>query len=477
MKDKIRSLFLSKKGESIKKAITDAISDYKMTPHLEKGVLVGFSGGADSVMLLSFLAYYSEWGTRFPLTAVHINHSIRGEESDRDAAFAEEFCHTLGVEFICRKIDVPTLSKKSKIGLEECARNCRYSEFQNIICSRNDVSTMCIAHNADDNLETVILNMMRGAGTKGLAGIPPVRDNIVRPLIYVTKRDIVSCLTEFGIEFVVDSTNLCNDYTRNHIRNELLPKLREITATPETMAARSSRNLRMDDEYISSVAEKFIKEHAIIRNLDLDSLHEAVFTRVLALFTKVSLSSVNIKEIKRLLSEDNFSYSLPEGKTFVSEYGVCHIVDKNDKNDDYLYQLHSGVNSFEDYDADVIISDEKVEKSFLNIYKFSIQLNLSSAIINGDLYLRPKLDGDTLRYGGMTHKLKKLFNDRKVPPSKRALIPIVCDASGVVCVPGFGVRDDSVDTSQRKDLYLTLCIGKCDDFKKLRFYSGNEFNK
>ena len=478
MKDKIKSLFLSNKGKRIKESIIDAINDYKMASMIESGVLVGFSGGADSVILLSFLAYYSEWCKKFPVVAVHIDHSIRGEESDRDAKFSKRFCEELGIEFYCRKIDIPRLAAESKKGIEECARDYRYSEFRNIISGRNDISTICVAHNADDNLETLLMNLFRGAGAKGLAGIPPIRDNIARPLLYVRKEDIVSALNESEIEFVFDSTNLCNDYKRNRIRNELLPKIREISSQPEIMASRASKNLRLDDEYITSVAADFLKSRDCVRNHELNVLHEAVFIRVLQIFTNVSLSSVNAREIKKLLSEDNFSYSLPEGRRFVAEYGVCRVVDdKTRASCDFTTKLTIGCNFFDEYDSDVVLSPTKMDDSFLNIYKFSIQVNLSSAIISGDLYLRPKKDGDTIKYGNITHKLKKLFNDRKIPPTLRPFIPVICDDKGVVCVPGFGVRDDNVDKCDRKDLYLSLCIGKGEEFKNNRFYCGNEFNK
>ena len=126
--------------------------------------------------------------------------------------------------------------------------------------------------------------------------------------------------------------------------------------------------------------------------------------------------------------------------------------------------------------ADFVISNEKVDKSYLNIYKISIQANLSSAIISGSLYLRPKKDGDTVYYGGMTHKLKKLFCDSKIPPSKRSLIPILCDDKGVVWVPGFGVRDDGVKDEDKKDVFVLLGI-KSDGRDEDRLFSASEFRK
>ena len=478
MRDKVRSLFLSEKGKKIEKGILQAIEEYKMSEQLQRGVLVGFSGGADSVMLLCFLAHYSDFGRNFPVVALHVNHSIRGEEADRDEEFARCFCSLLGVEFISKKIDVPKLATDTKTGLEECARECRYLEFANIIRGRSDLSTVCVAHNADDNLETVILNLLRGAGTKGMAGIPPVRENIVRPLIYVTKKDIVDALREFSIDFVFDSTNADNDYKRNFIRNDVLPRLREISSCAEAMASRASLNLRVDDDYISSVAKEFLRSREEVENSSLSSLHEAVFARVLSIMAGFAVSFVNIRAVRGLLSQDNFSYSLGCGKSFLCEHGVCRVSsDVDDTHSDFSRELSLGMNSFDDFDADVFVSRSKVNDSFAKVYKISIQANLSSAIIKGDLYIRQKEDGDLIRYGGITRKLKKLFNDRKIPPSKRSLIPVICDDQGVVFVPGFGVRDDGVDLSERQDLYVFVGIGKSDELKQIRFHLGNEAYK
>ena len=474
MKDKIRTLFSSDKGKRLQEDIFRAINDYKMSEHFNRGVLVGLSGGADSVFLLSFLAIFSDFGRKFPVVAVHINHLIRGLEADRDEAFAKKFCESLGIEIITRRIDVPRLSKERKEGLEECARECRYSEFSSIIQGRKDISTICVAHNADDNLETVLLNLLRGCGTKGMAGIPPVRGNIVRPLIYISKERIVDSLMSASIEYVVDSTNLSNEYKRNFLRNDVLPKLREVTLSPEAMCARSSRNLRVDDDYISSVAADIMSSKKITNTM-LDSLHEAVFVRVLSMMTDTPLASVNFSEIKHLLSNDNFSYSLPGHNVFVCERGNCSVKKCiEDKIPDYTRKLVLGVNRFEDLDADIILSDTKIQDSVTNVYKISIQANLSSAIIEGDLHVRPKNDGETIRYGGITRKVKKLFNDRKIPESLRYFVPLICDDRGAVFVPGFGVRDDAVSFGKSKNLFIAVCIGKGDNLKANRFHLGNE---
>jgi tRNA(Ile)-lysidine synthetase-like protein len=152
-------------------------------------------------------------------------------------------------------------------------------------------------------------------------------------------------------------------------------------------------------------------------------------------------------------------YSLYEDVKFICERGVCSV-GKIADSEDYHIEVSEGVTPVIPFNADFILSKEKNDKYYLNVYKKSIQANLSSAIIKGSLYLRPKKDGDTVYYGGMTHKLKKLFNDKKIPLSVRKTLPILCDDRGVVWVPGFGVRDDGLPKEERNDIYAVLAMNE-----------------
>ena len=169
---KINSLFTDAEGSKVYKRIISYIEKEQIDRELNKGVLLGLSGGADSVVLLSFLVYYREkHHLNFPIIACHVNHSIRHGEAERDEEFSRELSTALEIEFLSRKIDVPTLAKESSLGLEETARNVRYKCFDEIIDGRNDISIIAVAHNATDNCETVIFNLARGSGINGIAGI------------------------------------------------------------------------------------------------------------------------------------------------------------------------------------------------------------------------------------------------------------------------------------------------------------------
>lgn len=472
MLNKSECIFSSTKTlESVFAEIEKAVSVHNMLEKLKGGVLVGLSGGADSVMLLLYLAELRKKHGSFPVLAVHINHMIRGDEADRDERFSKEISEKLGIQFVSRRIDVPKIARESGLSLEEAARNARYFEFQEIIRGRSDISCIALAHNATDNIETALFNMIRGAGTKGAAGIPPTRDNIVRPLIYVSKKDIVSALDCSGIMYMTDSTNAQDDYSRNYVRNNILPHLAHLAPDPERSFLRLSKNLRADEEYISEQAESILHGRKSIKNSELLSMHRSLLFRVLSKMAfeySITLEHSHVESIISCLEKENFEISLPNQVRFVSERGMSYMTNAQKEDVEYFYYINDGENHMPEYNSKIYLTDEKVNKNSLNVYKKSIQADLSSAIISGRLFIRPKQDGDSVFYGGMTHKLKKLFNDRKIPLSERKLIPIFCDDNGVVWVPGFGVRDDGRDNSSPK-VFVTLAINEVASENGLSF--------
>ena len=472
--------FFANEGAEIYNIADTTVAEEGMTSYINSGVLIGFSGGADSVMLLCFLLEYRRRNSLdFNIVCAHINHGIRGAEADSDEQFSKDLCNGLGVDILVNSYRVPEIVRSSGLGLEEAARNIRYATFKDIISSRNDIRCIAVAHNMSDSVETVIFNMLRGCGTRGASGIRPVRDNIIRPLIRVPKNDIQAALSMANIPFVIDSTNLSTDYTRNFIRHEIIPSFGKVTSAPEKMIARFSDNLRSDEDFIDKCADDFLANHKVIRNVDLLAIHRSVLIRVLGKMAAINGASISNKifsDIISNLSKDNFSYSLIGNASFFCERGECRIIGESAHEANYFFDIHMGVNDLYPFNAIFVLSEQKNDKIYSNVYKKSIQANISSAIINGSLYLRPRNDGDTIYYGGMTHKVKKLFSDAKIPRCRRKLIPILCDDRGVVWIPGFGVRDDGVAQEKRKDLYVTLAINTEDgNDGEDRLYSGSEF--
>lgn len=242
--------------------VRKTIEDNDMLCHGD-GVVVGVSGGADSVALLYVLKELSgEYGLR--LYVAHLDHMLRGDESDRDREYVCELAEKLGLTVEYRKIDVERIAYADRISLEEAGRNARYQLFRDV-AQRYDCSKVAVAHHRDDQVETVLLHLMRGSGLKGLGGMAPVRNDgeytVIRPLIDVCKDEIEQYCNAIGVCPMVDHTNLESVYMRNKVRNLLIPMLKEEYNQQVVEAiARTSAFCRQADEYIEKMAIKALND-------------------------------------------------------------------------------------------------------------------------------------------------------------------------------------------------------------------------
>ena len=210
--------------KSVEEKVLLFIAGEKLIEQNDK-ILVGFSGGADSVFLLSFLKKFQK-KFNLSLVAVHLNHILRGREADADEAFCRKFCADLNIPIIVKKKNVKAFAKKNKLSLEEAGREIRYKLF-NEVAVKEQCTKIATAHHQSDNTETVLLNLIKGSGLNGAAGIPAKRGNIIRPLLGVTKDEIVSYLKNKKILFQIDSSNEQNDFQRNYLRNKIVKNLKE----------------------------------------------------------------------------------------------------------------------------------------------------------------------------------------------------------------------------------------------------------
>ena len=201
-------------------------------------VIVGLSGGADSTALLLVLLRLG-----YKCTAVHCNFHLRGAESDRDQQFVTDLCKKLGVQLTICSYDTQSYAKQKGISIEMAARELRYTDFERIM-NEAGADAICIAHHRDDSVETVLLNLIRGTGIKGLTGIKPRNGNIIRPLLCVSRREIEDWLTQQGQPFITDSTNLEADYTRNKIRLQLLPLMRAVNPDVDNAICETANHLQ-----------------------------------------------------------------------------------------------------------------------------------------------------------------------------------------------------------------------------------------
>jgi tRNA(Ile)-lysidine synthase len=213
-------------------------------------VVVTCSGGADSIFLLHIL---NKLG--FDCIVAHCNFHLRGEESDRDENFVREFCKRKNLSLHVQHFDTKQFATENKLSIEMAARELRYNWFEEIRKEYN-ASAIAVAHHSDDSIETILLNLLRGTGLKGICGIRPKNGYIVRPLLCVNRKEIEDYLHEQGIEYIVDSTNLENEYTRNKIRNIVMPILREINPQIDSVMLSNAENFSAAESIYKEVIEK-----------------------------------------------------------------------------------------------------------------------------------------------------------------------------------------------------------------------------
>ncbi len=418
-------------------------------------VLVALSGGADSVALLDMVTKYSK-KNGFSVYAAHVNHNIRtedfGHEALRDEHFCRELCASLGVELFVLSIDIPSLSEKSGDSVETVARNARY-DFFSALMREHGIRLLLTAHNADDNLETQIFNLCRGCGIGGMAGIPVLRElpdmcgHVFRPLIGLTKAEILSYCRENGLSYVTDSTNLCDDYTRNRIRHKIIPELEEMFTDPQRMGMRLALFARDDSEYLNRQAKDIFEKFpsGTVPLEAFNPLHPSLKRRILRLACRSSLEAVHLASLIELCerSVPHSRISLPGG-TVGSIEGGCLIfgAEEEKKPSNYSIKLTEGFNKIPSCEFGVLICDE-APKDLLEIdgeiYKLYTHTRIKNATMDA-LSARPRKEGDTVRSAGMTKKVKKLLCDKKIPLCERDL-PLIVSGEDIIYVPMCAVDD------------------------------------
>ena len=419
----------------------------------QEPILLGLSGGADSSALLIMLAEYAKQvGSR--IYAAHLNHGIRGDEADRDEQFCKELCSRVGVEFFSKKLDIPSIASASGESVETAARNARYDFFYKIM-KEMGIKILATAHNADDNLETLLFNIARGTGLGGLCGIPesrPMGDCVViRPILTMEKEEIISFCKSNGISFVTDSTNADNEYTRNKIRNRIIPILKEINPSAVRNASRMTESLKDDSLCLQSMADWFVEELGGNYSIELEKLcgspSSIVNRALIRLYDEItggrSLEATHINAIKELARKGvpHSSISLPNGIEARVENGRLCLLTKGNTNfsfDAFNVLLSNGKNEITDAEVEIFLNDLNYSK---NIYKKSILLSIESDTIDGALVARSRAPGDKILLGGMHKSVKKLYNEKKIPLELRNRIPIICDKSGIIAIPFIGIRD------------------------------------
>ena len=429
-------------------------------------LLIAFSGGADSSLLLDYTA--TKYKNKKRIAAFHLNHGIRGAEADRDEEFCRGACEKYGIEFFSAKENVPQKAEELGLGIEEAARKIRYAHLANTAGSLGERTLILTAHNATDNLETIIFNLARGTGIRGIGGISPIRDNIIRPLLCLRSEDVRRACDEMNIGYVFDSTNAENDYTRNYIRHEIVPKLCRLNSDADGAALRLARIAREADEYISGEALKLIlgEGRKYVPRKVFQSCPPALASAVLRELYRSStgassdLSDVNVRLASDFAKNSLGKLSMPGKITFFSEKERVYFEKERESAlcDERIELKFDGKAVPFGDDFAVCVCPCGAEPAYdENIYNLFIKHSVAFDTIYGSLFVRRRNAGDKIFTCGMHKKLKKLMCDKNMPPRIRNCIPVFEDDRGVLLVPTLCVRDGSV--GRGLDIYVLSSKG------------------
>ena len=370
-------------------------------------VICAVSGGADSMAMLWALNTLKE-KLKIDVQAAHFNHNLRGEESDRDEAFVKNFCDSHGI--ICH-VGSARVEAGEK-GLEAAARNARYGFLQQL------PGKIATAHTADDNAETMLMHLIRGTGLKGLGGIAPNRENIIRPMLTVTRQEVLQFLKEENIPYVTDSSNETDAFLRNRIRHHVMPLLKEENPSLAENLSATALRLRQDEAVLDEQAA-LTSNVEVLRQMP-PSVQTRALQKLLVSFGVREPEAQHIALLRRLVYSENPSAAgeFPGGVVIGREYGTLVKLEKGEKLGTYALNCPGET----------------------EIPELGIRVTCQSGegipvCVKGSLVLRSRQEGDTIRLSCGTRTLKKLFIDKKIPAMARDRIPVVADDAGVLLIP------------------------------------------
>lgn len=409
------------------------------------GVVAAVSGGCDSSVLLHILWRLST-EMNFKILCAHINHNLRGGESDRDEAFVRSLCEKYGIECRVLSANVAEYAERNHLSTEEAGRKLRYEFFEHCADELSENARIATAHSLSDCAETFVFNSARGASLSGICGIPPVRGRIIRPLIEFSREQIEAYAGEHGVEFVTDSTNLTDEYTRNKIRHGVIPVMKEINPGFEKAFLRLMKNLGETRNFIDSEAKRLLDEARTEGGFDgriLEKAHPAIKNRAAAEildFFGFRFDNERTLRLSERFGEKDFKEELSEGGYLVQKNGIIKRETKPDET--------KKIPEFPFSEGEILLIPGKKaeirilsEEELKNSYKFNnivLKDTFDFDKIQGSAVIRSRKTGDKADIHGGTKSLKKLFIEEKIPSEKRNSVAVVSDEEGVVWIEGLG---------------------------------------
>ncbi|MDP4092290.1 MAG: tRNA lysidine(34) synthetase TilS [Bacillota bacterium] len=456
----------------LEKKVLETIKEHRLIEENSK-IVIGVSGGPDSICLLSILnSLSSELG--ISLAAVHINHMLRGEDALKDEEYVREFCSKAGIPVFVEHCDIKALARNQSLSIEEAGREARYNEFYKI-AEKISAKAIAVAHNSNDQAETVLMNIIRGTGLTGLKGMDYKRGIIIRPLLNVTREEIEEYCKSHNLNPRTDSSNFENYYTRNKIRLELLPAVRDIFKTDiSRRILRMSELIREDADFIEDTVIKvynncILKQDSNSVELRIDALkanHPAIVKSVLRKAIEglkgdlKGIEYIHIRNIIEMLNcgKTGMEVHIPGGLRAGTSYDILHIY------------FESSLYICEDFEAVLkvpgtteVLNGKYIFETFLfgngkDNYRFSEdQQNSSEQYFDYDkfrkeAFIRTRKQGDIFKpyKSNGTKKLKEYFIDNKVPRELRNKTPLIGVENEIVWITGYRTSDKFKVTENTK---------------------------
>lgn len=426
---------------------------------IEEGdtIVIGVSGGHDSMCLMDVM-YRLKDRLKLKLIIAHVNHGVRGRLAKRDQLFVEKEANKLNLEYHYKEVDMYAFARKKQISAEEAGRILRYNFFNSLL-ENNKNGKIAVAHNKNDQAETLLMRIFRGTGLEGLQGIKFKNGNVIRPLLNISREEIENYIVSRNINVVIDHTNTQSIYTRNKIRLDLIPYL-ERNFNPNLIDSlwRLSENSKLDMDIISdSVMEKYSKiskrtgGYIEIDRFKFLKLEKSFKNRIIRQAIKdlighlYGIKDINVEDGVKLIENGRTgkSIDLPNNLKILLSYGKIIIyIDEKEQGIIGKQKLRIGENIIDNYKVNLAVLNRNDLKD--HIYKDSEVKAFDLSSLKFPLYIRTRVAGDRFTPLGMsgTKKIKDYFIDKKVPRIKRDRIPLVVDSNdNIVWVIGYCIND------------------------------------
>ena len=450
--------------------LVERVSEYMQEHHMvEDGqkIVVGVSGGADSMGLLSILSEIAQY-FHLSLVVVHVNHGLRGKAADADQVYVENVCRNLEIPCYSFHVDLKRFARKEGMSEEEAGRYYRYQCFEKV---RKEVGAhrIAVAHQREDTCETVLFNMFRGTGLKGLTGIPPVRDEIIRPLLCVTRSEIEAYLQEKEIEWRTDETNLTDVYTRNKIRHQVIPYVEEHINSAAGQHIQETAGLLSDiEDYLNQQTDQAFDTCVILGEEPVCAIHGASFAAQHVVIQREILRRAfyvaagklkdvdkeHIEMVRNLFGKTvgrrcSLPYHLQAIRTYEG-VSIRKVLPGEECPEDGPWVDVTAPGHYRIPDSDMTVEFE-IKESFkteeIPINRYTKWFDYDT--INNSLSIRTRENGDYITLDSQGHRkpLKRWMIDEKIPREERDRVLLLADGHHILWIIGHRISESYKVTS------------------------------